>query len=120
MYSYNKETKTVTIFGKEISLNAFIVLVAGSVLSIVVSALFFPYGLAIGLVIFIGSLIAAYNVNCTLVGHCEVWAWILVFLYVIAIVMHLVMIFSDKKEWLNAFSQSRYGKVSNKLSKFSK
>ena len=34
-----------------------------------------------------GFFVAAYNVNCAIVGKCEFWAWLLTFVYVIYALM---------------------------------
>jgi hypothetical protein len=34
-----------------------------------------------GLIIMAGAFLAAYNSNCAVVGHCDIWAWTLVIVY---------------------------------------
>jgi hypothetical protein len=34
-----------------------------------------------GLIVMAGAFLAAYNSNCAVVGHCDLWAWTLVIVY---------------------------------------
>lgn len=34
-----------------------------------------------GLIVMAGAFLAAYNSNCAVVGHCDMWAWTLVVVY---------------------------------------
>ena len=37
--------------------------------------------------ILLGGFITAYNVNCTVVGHCSVWAWLLTLIFIFDTIM---------------------------------
>ena len=83
--------KMIDFFGIKISLNAYIILIAGLIMCIVIMFIG-PYGPIAGIVAFLFVILVAYNVNCTLVGHCRVWAWFLTVFYIIyAIVIVMVM-----------------------------
>ena len=34
-----------------------------------------------GLIVMAGAFLAAYNSNCAVLGHCDIWAWTLVIVY---------------------------------------
>ena len=63
----------VTLFGRRVSLSAVLVMGAGVVIAVAV-ALVSPLASLVALLMFA---IAAYNVNCTHVGRCHVFAWFL-------------------------------------------
>ena len=65
-----------------ISLNAFIIIICGFILCIIMTYLNkIRYDITI--VPFFISLIVAYNINCVEVGKCGTWSWILTCLYLI-------------------------------------
>ncbi len=49
------------------------------------------------LVILSGFLLASYNVNCSITGHCNIWAWFLSMCYFIYGLGILCMIYNDKQ-----------------------
>jgi uncharacterized membrane protein len=63
---------------------AFIIAVIGALTGIFAGL----KGMAVpGLIVMAGAFLAAYNVNCTVVGHCDIWAWTLVVIYAINLFM---------------------------------
>jgi len=40
-----------------------------------------------GLIVMFGAFVAAYNANCAVVGHCNIWAWILAIFYSLTLTM---------------------------------
>ena len=43
----------------------------------------------VGLGLMFGMFVNAYTVNCTVAGHCNVWAWVLTVTYLLATAMVL-------------------------------
>jgi hypothetical protein len=89
--------RTVSFLGVKISLASFLSLIAGiivAVLTIFVAPK--PFGIFFGLVLLGSACLAAYNVNCTQVGHCHVWAWILAVIYIIGAVGAIGKFVSNK------------------------
>lgn len=78
---------------------ALITLTMGFLLSFCI-AVFIPHGILIGLITFFGFIVAAYNVNCSIVGKCNNWAIFLVVIYVIYVILNLLLIFTDKKKYM--------------------
>lgn len=86
-----QQIKMIDFFGIKISLNAYIILIAGLIMCIVIMFIG-PLGPLFGVIAFLFVILSAYNVNCTLVGHCKVWAWFLTVFYIIyAIVVVMTM-----------------------------
>jgi hypothetical protein len=78
--------------------SALITLTAGLILSLSV-AIFVPHGVFIGLFMFLGFIIAAYNLNCVVVGKCTTWALVLTAVYIVYVLMSLIMLFTNKKKY---------------------
>lgn len=72
--------KIITIGKLKLTLPSFITAVCGIFVGLVTSIKLNPF---MGLVTVLPFLIAAYTVNCTIVGHCTTWAWVLTTLYVV-------------------------------------
>lgn len=75
-----------------VSNQALVVAFAGLVFSIVVSyvlQMMFHWGFLVGVLILPVFLLAAYTMNCVVVGNCIVWAWILTAIYVFKFVITL-------------------------------
>jgi hypothetical protein len=70
--------QTVTLGKLTLSIQSFIVAVVGLVISVLLSFLVHPIAGAMSLLTFF---MAAYNVNCVVVGKCVQWAWALVVVY---------------------------------------
>jgi hypothetical protein len=93
----SQQVKMIDFFGIKISLNAYIILMAGLIMCIIMMFIG-PYGPLIGIVAFLFVILSAYNVNCTLIGHCKVWAWFLTVFYIIyAIIVVMSMYLKYKK-----------------------
>ena len=74
----------VNFLGERISQQSAIVALAGIVLSVVVLFLnMSTVGLTASLMTLTAFFLYAYNVNCTIVGKCHVWSWVLTVLYVV-------------------------------------
>jgi hypothetical protein len=76
--------KTVYIGNIKMTLFSLITVCCG-----IASGLFLAYKVHpfIGLLMIGSTFVAAYNLNCVIVGHCRVFAWILVTLYVLNTVL---------------------------------
>lgn len=81
--------KTITLGELTLSIQSFIVAVVGIFASLVLAVFVRPIAGAMTLLAFF---VAAYNVNCTLVGQCTVWAWTLTGLYGLYVVLILASI----------------------------
>lgn len=74
----------VNFMGEKITQQAYLIALAGIVLAVIVVALTLNMqGVVIALALLLSFFIYAYNVNCTLVGKCHVWAWLLTILYLL-------------------------------------
>ena len=90
--TFSKNTNGVNMIsiGKfKITVSAFTTLCVGVVACIV---MFFmgKLGMIFSIVILVSSSIAAYNINCAQLGHCSVWAWILVALNAFWVYMFII------------------------------
>ena len=70
----------VKIGSLTLSMQAVVVVACGLVFGLVVGL---TYNVVAGLIVILPFFMGAYTVNCTIVGHCTVWAWILTIIYVI-------------------------------------
>jgi len=69
------------VIGKlKMSLFAFIVAICGIFIGLMFSFKLHPL---LGIVITGSFFLAAYNINCVIVGKCEIWAWILLIIYLL-------------------------------------
>jgi hypothetical protein len=100
------KTKFFLVAGKKIARPAFYTLIFAIILAIVV-ALFIPYGIFIGIYILLIFLLLSYNINCTLVGHCKTWAWILTTAYIIYVTSSVILIFINKQTWINLYTRPK-------------
>lgn len=89
-------TKTVKFVGLDITFNAFLTLVAGLILSVVLVFTIPTYGIFAGLYILLLFSLLAYNVNCVQVGHCYLWAWILTVVYLVYAGIVVGILFTKK------------------------
>lgn len=76
----NIVNNTITIGTLKISLFAFVVAVLGIIIGLLMSIYVNPI---LGLFTTGGFFVAAYNLNCVIVGKCKIWAWILYVIYLI-------------------------------------
>ena len=78
----DNKPKHVQLFGVQVSVNAVIVLSLGLMMSVVM--LLLPSGkrAVAALSMLLTTCVVSYNINCSLVGHCAVWAWILTAVFV--------------------------------------
>jgi len=72
--------RTVTVGKLKMSLFAFITALCGILLGLITA---FKVNLYVGLVLTASFFIAAYNINCVIVGKCNTWAWILLIIYLL-------------------------------------
>ena len=75
--------KTIKVGNLHICYPSFIILVGGLLLSILISI----YNIWFGIAMLGTFLIISYNINCVIVGNCVTWAWVLMIIYVIYIVI---------------------------------
>lgn len=83
----------VKIGSLRISVQALVVAIAGIVFSMAISyitGIMIPHGYIVGVFLLPIFLLAAYSINCMIVGECIIWAWILTVLYVINFLATLV------------------------------
>ena len=68
----------------KITQQAFIISIVGAIVGILIAM----KGMVIpGLIVMFGAFLAAYNSNCTVVGHCNIWAWTLAIVYSLSLTM---------------------------------
>jgi Na+-translocating ferredoxin:NAD+ oxidoreductase RnfE subunit len=78
------KTQMVNFMGERITQQAYLIALAGIVLAVIVVAMTLSMtGVMVGLALLLSFFIYAYNVNCTIVGKCHMWAWLLTVLYVL-------------------------------------
>lgn len=80
---------TVSYFGIKMTRQAFLILITGIIAGVLVAFKKHP---EIGVSIVLGAAVQAYTVNCTVVGHCNLWAWILTVGLVISSIMGLHLV----------------------------
>lgn len=78
--------KTVLVGNVKMSLFSFIVAGAGILIGLITS---FRINILAGLVLTASFFIAAYNLNCVIVGQCKIWAWVLFVVYVLDTILIL-------------------------------
>ena len=62
----------------KVTQQAIIISIVGALAAIFIAFKGFAFP---GLIIMAGAFLAAYNSNCAVVGHCDIWAWTLVVVY---------------------------------------
>lgn len=88
----------VNFMGEKITQQAYLIALAGIILAVIVVALTLNMqGVVIALALLLSFFIYAYNVNCTIVGKCHVWAWLLTILYILnALTVGTGLLFAGK------------------------
>ena len=71
--------RTVRIGSVEVCYPAFVTLICGLIISILISV---SGSIWLGILTFGVFLVTTYNVNCVVVGNCTTWAWILMCIYI--------------------------------------
>lgn len=66
--------KTVTVAGVEMALPAFLTAMTGVVAGFLLA---FKGEVQLGIYIMVALLFQAYTVNCEIVGHCNILAWVM-------------------------------------------
>lgn len=84
--------KTITVGSLRLALPAFITLVCGVIMSIGLM-ITNPTMWVTSLLIMAVFIIAAYNVNCAIVGKCNAWAWVLVSVYIVYTIAVLIIFY---------------------------
>lgn len=111
------DVRTVHFMGVKISLAAFLSLIAGIIVAILTMvAAPKPFGIFAGLLLLGGACLASYNVNCTQVGHCHVWAWVLTAVYIVGAVSAIIGFMTNKPIQSSARVESFKSAMSKKSS----
>ena len=76
--------KTITVGKLTMALPAFVIAVLGA-LTGVYSLMKGNSVVGLGLMLFL--FVQAYTINCTVVGHCDTWAWALTIVYILSAVI---------------------------------
>lgn len=95
----NREVKMIHLFdGVWISRPAFWVLFFGLIFSIIIMFTAPKYsGIIAGPIVFLVVILLTYNINCFMVGHCQIWAWMLTVLYILFIILAVIsMLFKSE------------------------
>lgn len=98
------DVQVVSVGKVKITKAAFVTIHAGILLATVL-AFVGPYGVFISIYVLLLFSLLAYNVNCTQVGHCNTWAWILTFVYVFYVAIIIIMFFTKKDMLVKAVTQ---------------
>jgi hypothetical protein len=95
--------RIITIGKVKISLPSLVMVVAGIIVSLIVSL---SVNVWFGLGLLPVFLLSAYNVNCSIVGHCVLWAWVLVSIFLLQLLSYIMIIMmSSKKDLKRLFSK---------------
>ena len=88
--------RTVIIGDVEICYPAFVTLLCGLIVGVLLAA---NGHIILGIFTFGMFLVTTYNVNCVVVGNCTTWAWILMFIYIFYVltVVGAASAYSDMK-----------------------
>jgi hypothetical protein len=87
--------KPVQIGSLSVTLPALITAVCGLLLGLVCGL---KIHIVLGLTIPLTFLVGAYNVNCTVVGHCNIWASFLTGMYVVYTIMFALVVMLKGKQ----------------------
>jgi hypothetical protein len=88
--------KYVDVLGYHLTLPSAITLACGVILAIILSI--YKRGmLSSSLFILMGFMIASYNVQCSITGHCVTWSWVLSASYLIYTISILYLVYNDRK-----------------------
>ena len=111
--------RTVTVGSLTMTLPAAIIAAIG-IVSAIAMVLYHP-GLLLPSMVMLGVFfIAAYNINCTVVGHCETFAWILTLCFLVLLATSGALSFwayknMDPEKVMNAMELSHMRGLSGKL-----
>ena len=98
--------RTVRIGSIEVCYPAFVTLICGLIISILISV---SGSIWLGIITFGVFLVTTYNVNCVVVGNCTTWAWILMFIYIFYVFINIGIASS-----LNSLKNSMANRMSKK------
>lgn len=84
--------RTVSIGALTISLQAFLVLISGTVFA-AVTLIAKPSLWYISLGVLLMSFVQAYSINCIVVGNCHIWAWITAVMAVVVVTLYYIPFF---------------------------
>lgn len=98
-------SEQVQVGSLKITRNALFTLSSGIVLSAIIMFAVPKVGVWIGLVTLLMFVLAAYNINCAVVGKCTTWALILTILYLISTIGAIIKYFTDSKGFVKKFSK---------------
>jgi hypothetical protein len=85
----------ITVGGLRMTKGAFITLISGFVLSVFL-AFFVPRGIYAGPFVFLTFVLAAYNINCAVVGNCKIWALVCTLFWVFYVVLVIFTAYTSK------------------------
>ena len=101
--------RTVRIGSVEVCYPAFVTLICGLIISILISV---SGSLWLGILTFGVFLVTTYNVNCVVVGNCTTWAWILMFIFIFFVFINIGI-----ASTLNRIKNSMTNSMTNRMSK---
>lgn len=101
MNSSASETKFINI-GVKVSRASFFILITGAIISLILAIFLpFPYSIAISVLVLLFSIMNAYTINCTQVGHCKIWAWILTSVFIVYLCIYSLILLINKDKIFN-------------------
>jgi len=103
----------------KISLTAFITLLSGFILAAAI-VLYLPNSYNMAMFIIIGAIIAAYEINCSEVGKCDIWAWSLTAFYFMYSAIVIYFLYKNRHHPMEFASdiKNTMDLVNSKLSRF--
>lgn len=94
----NSDSIYVLTFGKiNISLSAFLALVAGFIIAIS-TVIFIPNSIQIAFISILTSVVIAYEINCFEFGKCDILAWGVSIMYIIYSIFILYFIYKNRSK----------------------
>jgi len=101
MNSSASETKFINI-GVKVSRASFFILITGVIIAAILAIFLpFPYSIVISVLVLLFSIMNAYTINCTQVGHCKIWAWILTSVFVVYLCIYSAILLINKDKIFN-------------------
>lgn len=102
MNSSASETKFINIGGVKVSRASFFILITGVIIAAILAIFLpFPYSIVISVLVLLFSIMNAYTINCTQVGHCKIWAWILTSVFIVYLCIYSLIFLINKDKIFN-------------------
>lgn len=96
------DTKFMQFLGIKVSRASFYILITGMIVAIILAIFLpFPYNIFISIGCLLIVIMQSYTINCTQVGHCKIWAWILTSVFIFYICMYTIILLINRNTMFN-------------------